>query len=523
MSTSESEYRIGIDVGGTNTDAVVMAGRQVLGWAKLPTTRDVTTGIVAALSEVLEEVGIDRRLVGAVMIGTTHFTNAVVQRLGLDSVAIFRLCGPATRSLPPLVDWSPELRDAVKGYVALLPGGFEFDGQPIEAFDEQAVRVACRHAANLGLTSVAVSSVFSPVNGAHENLARQIIQEEIPGSAVSLSHEIGRLGLLERENATVMNACLRDLGRKTITAFRHSLAEFGLECPLYLAQNDGTLMSAEYAEAFPVYTFASGPTNSMRGAAFLSGIQDGIVVDIGGTTTDVGVLVHGFPREASAEVEIGGVRTNFRMPDVFSFGLGGGSFVRKTAANGGISVGPLSVGYELTSKALVFGGDTLTATDISVAGGLADIGERKRLQGLDQEVIRSGLNEMRRLVEEGIDRTKLSRGDVPVVLVGGGSILVGSQLNGAAEVIRPDHYQVANAVGAAIAQISGEVDRVASLAEVSRSDALAAAKAEAGERAITAGADPATIRIVDVEDIPLAYLPSNATRIRVKAVGELKQ
>ncbi|HLB48269.1 MAG TPA: hypothetical protein VJL59_14790, partial [Anaerolineales bacterium] len=108
------------------------------------------------------------------------------------------------------------------------------------------------------------------------------------------------------------------------------------------------------------------------------------------------------------------------------------------------------------------------------------------------------------------------------ILVGGGSILVSERLAGASEVLHPPHYQVANAVGAAIAQISGEVDRVVSLAEVGRNEALAAAKQEAADRAIAAGADPATIHIVDVEDIPLAYLPSSATRVRVKAVGELR-
>ena len=87
-------------------------------------------------------------------------------------------------------------------------------------------------------------------------------------------------------------------------------------------------MSADFAEQYPVLTFASGPTNSMRGAAFLSGLKDAMVVDIGGTTSDVGALTHGFPREASVAVDIGGVRTNFRMPDVYSFGLGGGSLVR---------------------------------------------------------------------------------------------------------------------------------------------------------------------------------------------------
>ena len=113
-------YRIGIDVGGTNTDAVIMRDREVIDWAKKPTTQDVTTGIVAVLSEVLAQTGIERGLVDAVMIGTTHFTNAVVQRRELTPVAVFRLCGPATRSLPPMIDWPPDLRDVVKGYVALL-------------------------------------------------------------------------------------------------------------------------------------------------------------------------------------------------------------------------------------------------------------------------------------------------------------------------------------------------------------------------------------------------------------------
>jgi N-methylhydantoinase A/oxoprolinase/acetone carboxylase beta subunit len=241
------------------------------------------------------------------------------------------------------------------------------------------------------------------------------------------------------------------------------------------------------------------------------------------------------------------------MPDVYSFGLGGGSIVTdrrplmpphpvasvhdedtapEGAADGGdastvggrssaVTIGPLSVGYELTSKARVFGGPVLTATDIAVAGGRAEIGDRGRVAALDPTLVTAGLDAMQRRVEEAIDRMKVSREPVPVILVGGGSILVSEAFDGVSEVQRPPHYQVANAVGAAIAQISGEVDRVVSLREASRDEALAAAKQEAAERAVAAGADPATIQIVEVEDIPLAYLPSNATRVRVKAVGEL--
>ena len=155
-----------------------------------------------------------------------------------------------------------------------------------------------------------------------------------------------------------MNACLRDLAKLVVDAFRAALDACGVKGRFYLTQNDGTLMDAAYAERFPVLTFASGPTNSIRGAAFLSGVAEAIVVDVGGTTTDVGALHKGFPRQATVAVEVGGVRTNFRMPDVFSFGLGGGSLV--VDGPGGVTVGPTSVGYKLTKEALVFGGSTLT-------------------------------------------------------------------------------------------------------------------------------------------------------------------
>ena len=124
----------------------------------------------------------------------------------------------------------------------------------------------------------------------------------------------------------------------------------GIHAPLYITQNDGTLISADYAARFPVLTFGSGPTNSMRGAAFLTGLQDAIVMDVGGTTTDVGALVHGFPRESSIAVDVGGVRTNFRMPDILSIGLGGGTRIRLDRPARTLRVGPDSVGYRSPKK-----------------------------------------------------------------------------------------------------------------------------------------------------------------------------
>lgn len=511
--------RIGIDVGGTNTDAVLMDGNDVLAEVKTPTTADVTSGIVTAIRSLLSERDVDIADVQAVMIGTTHFTNAVVEAKRLVPTAAVRLGLPATQALPPMVDWPDRLRQALGNHTYLCHGGHEFDGREISPLDPDELRRVAADIGAKGIRSIAISSVFSPVNAEFEQRACEILTEELPGAPVSLSHEIGRIGLLERENATIMNACLRDLAVQIVEAFHAALAEFGIEAPVYLSQNDGTLMSVDYAERYPVATFASGPTNSMRGAAFLSGLRDCAVVDIGGTTSDVGILTHGFPREASVAVEIGEVRTNFRMPDVLSLGIGGGSLVR---TDGDVTVGPDSVGYELTSRALVFGGDTFTATDAAVAAGLAEIGDHGRVASLDGDLPERTLRVIETRISEAVDRMKTSPNPMPVVVVGGGSILLRDQVAGASELVKPNHFAVANAIGAAIAQVGGEVDRIFSLERLSREQALEQAKEEAVEKAVDAGASAETVHIVDVEEVPLAYLPSNATRIRVKAVGELE-
>jgi N-methylhydantoinase A/oxoprolinase/acetone carboxylase beta subunit len=334
-----------------------------------------------------------------------------------------------------------------------------------------------------------------------------------------MSKDIGRHGLLARESAAIMNASLLSLADRTVAAFGKALATAGITCPFYITQNDGTLMAADVVRAFPVLTFASGPTNSMRGAAFLTGLKDAVVVDVGGTTSDVGSLSHGFPRQASTTVDIGGVRTNFRMPDVFSIGLGGGSLVLNGASE--ITVGPKSVGYRVREEALCFGGATLTATDIAVASGKADVGEKALVETLDSKLVKAAAAKINSMLEACVERSRISSSPVPVIAVGGGSILMPERI-GDLEVIRPDNFAVANAVGAAIAQISGETDRVFSLVEGrTRESALAEAEAEAREKAIAAGALPETLEVIEREDMPLAYLPGNATRIHVKVVGEM--
>ncbi|TCC17404.1 hydantoinase/oxoprolinase N-terminal domain-containing protein [Kribbella speibonae] len=513
--------RIGIDVGGTNTDAVLLDGTTVLAANKSATSADVTAGIIDTLDRLQAERSFDPAQVQAVMIGTTHFINALIEARRLAPTAALRLGLPATASLPPLVDWPERLVEAISGRSYLAHGGHEFDGRHIAELDPDELR---RHAADMvahGVRSVAISSVFSPVSNEFELQAAEILRSELGDDvAISMSHEIGRIGLLERENATIINAALRELAASIVDGLSGAVAGHGISAPLYLSQNDGTLMDVDFARRYPVATFASGPTNSMRGAALLSGLDTCAVVDVGGTTSDVGVLTHGFPREATTEVDVAGVRTNFRMPDVLSIGIGGGSLV--ASDNDLVTVGPRSVGYRLTEEALVFGGRTLTATDIAVAAGRADVGDADAVADLDPTLVKAALARVAADIADAVERMRTSPDPLPVVAVGGGSILLPDDLPGSLAVHRPDHFAVANAIGAAIAQVGGEVDRVYAIDPGRRDAVVDEARQEAVDRAIAAGADPAAVRIVDFDEVPIPYLPGNATRIRCKAVGDLR-
>ncbi|GAA0469391.1 hydantoinase/oxoprolinase family protein [Alkalibacillus silvisoli] len=516
-------YRIGIDVGGTHTDAVVLDQHfNVITETKEPTTEDISTGIYNAVKNILNSSDVPKEKIHYAMLGTTHCTNAIVERKRLNHVAVIRIGAPATLGIKPLVGVPDDLRRILGQHVYLINGGHEFDGREIADLDtEKLYEIA--HELKGKVDSVAITSVFSPVSTEHELEAQRILHEVLGEEvALSLSSEIGSVGLLERENATILNAAVVKVARNTANGFINALKEEGVEAKVFFGQNDGTLMSVEYTVKYPILTIACGPTNSIRGASYLTNQSNALVVDVGGTTTDIGVLVNSFPRQSSLAVEIGGVRTNFRMPDITSIGIGGGTIVRQNQDRT-VTLGPDSVGYRLQEEAYVFGGNTLTTTDIMVAKGLAKVGDPSLVSQLDSELINQAYQTLVNKVEEAIDRMKTSAEPIPVILVGGGSILLPDQLKGASSVHRPNHFGVANAIGSAIAQVSGQIERVFSLDELGREETLELAKKMAKDEAINAGASPDDLEIVDFEDVPLAYLPGNATKIRVKAAGTLAE
>ncbi|AET38521.1 uncharacterized protein Ecym_3002 [Eremothecium cymbalariae DBVPG len=548
--TSNRKLRVGVDVGGTNSDLVVVdpyrlhePDRGILAWHKSVTTEDISEGIEKAMRTVLDTPlnDIKKEDIVSLTIGTTHFINAVIERdtSRLEKVAVLRLCGPYAESLPPFGDFPDDLEEIINGYIANVDGGSQVDGADIRPLDEEGIRRHCMEIKKLGIHAVAVVATFSNLNNTHELRAEKIIKEEIPGIEVVLSHTISSIGFVERENAAILNASIRRFGRKIISSFVRATRKIGLNCSVLLSQNDGTVLSAKDALEATIRTFCSGATNSMKGAAILcSGDpevrnHDVIVCDIGGTTTDVGQLLSsGFPRESATYSYVGGVKMNFSMPHVLSVGLGGGSIVRYD--NNSVTVGPDSTGADIVTDSILFGGNVTTASDLAVAcivdsdgvealGNSYNMGDPLAVQNrFDSKSKKLFQDLISQKLELAIDRMKTSPDPIPVIFVGGGSYLAPPVIKGASKVIRPPFYQVANAIGAALAAISADSHEVKILKdEVSEKEqAINNLLDKAKSTAISKGALPESIRVANVVFEAVPYV-DNFYSLQVKVVGEV--
>ena len=505
-----ADLRLAITVEDTNLDAVALDARdRIVARVKMPRGRDADGDLYAAVRHVARTGGVRAARISRVMLGSRAPLEAVVARRDLCRTAVVRIGAPLTAAVPPLSTWPADLREAVSAGEAIIGGGARFDGDAGAPLDTDALAAFLAGIAGDAQT-VAVASVFSPVAPEHELAAAEVVRREL-GAAIpiSLSHEIGSLGLLDRENATVLNAALVGVAAQLAAVLRRALERHRIDAELFFGQNDGTVMALEPALRFPVLMIGSGPASAMRGAAWLSGVTGGVVVDIGGARADVGILVNGFPREAPAPIRVAGVRTSFRTPDVISLPFGGGTVVAPGTAIAG------SVPDE---QALVFGGETATLIDAAVAAGRVVLGSRA-LTLRQRRTLAGALAPVDAQLADAVDRIKRAPHDVALVAVGGASGLVPSDLPGVDEVIVPGDGDVAGAVGLAIAPAGGQADRIFRNRPADRDHAIAAAREEALARAIHAGADPDRVEVVAVNEVPLAYMHDPAIRIRVKAAG----
>jgi N-methylhydantoinase A/oxoprolinase/acetone carboxylase beta subunit len=451
--------RLGLDVGGTNTDAALVDGQSVVAVAKAPTTSDIAHSIATAIRALGTATRLPPADITAVMVGITHFTNVVASPAALSRTAAIRIGLPATAGLPPLTEWPAGLKKAVGGLGYLCHGGHDYRGQAYTDFDDAEFLGIVDRALSAGATAFAISSVFSPVNLTFELRAAELLRRRAPDAPVSLSHEIGGLGIIQRENATIVNAALQRLAADVSRELVATVRDAGIAAPVYLSQNDGTVMGIEYARNYPVATFGAGVTNALRGAAHLAGEESCIVIDIGGFVASVGVVEKSAPQTVVGGRRVAGIEMNFRMPDIVT-----------VPAPPGAAHGEISPEY------------------------------RDRL-----------LRAVRR-VRGPVDHR-------PVVVVGGGAAGIRRTSLPGIPVHRPHHYASANAIGAAVSDVSSEVVRIVPISAESRGAVLQQVCRDALDRVVAAGADPADARVTETEESSLSYFRGNTARIRAKAVG----
>lgn len=505
-------YVIGIDIGGTNTDGVLVDDQEtIIDATKTPTTDDISIGFSTVLQKLL--VNIAPKDIEGIFIGTTHATNAILQAKDLYRVGVIRIAGQKPDTLPVGFAWPQNLKTSVIAGVETINGGFECHGGAITPFSKEEATQAIKNLLEKNVESLAVIGVFAPLNGEHENEVASLIKT-IAGFdfPVSLSHEIGGIGFIERENSTVLNASLKRVMKQGFEKLQIICKDLGLTCSLMITQNDGSLITMSRAINYPVLTISAGPTNSFIGGVKLARLNSAIVIDIGGTSTDIGVIQNGFPLRSVNVSNIGGVFLNFPMPDVFSIALGGGSFIHLNEQE--VEIGPESAAKHILKESFAFGGNRLTLTDAALLLGHHNIPNgNPNLVPIHPTMGLKIFNLVKKKIETLL--TKIRKTDLPIIFVGGGAALLPL---GLIDGQTPKYFDVANAYGAALAEISGTIDTIVSLKD--RDMILKELLNKSKQIAIDNGANPSSLRLVDQQIIPYHYVPNQMARVIIRVSGK---
>ncbi len=331
-------YFLGVDTGGTYTDAVILdeAENRILGKAKALTSRhDLAVGIGQAVDAAIGAAGISAAEVALVSLSTTLATNALVEGQGARVALVFIGfdAGDLGRG---------GLTEALKGDPVLhLAGGHTHAGTEAKPLDLGALETGARALAG-DVSGFAVASSFATRNPAHEIAARDLIRR-VTGRPVTCSHELSaNLNGPKRALTAVLNARLIGMIDRLVAACERHLAAVGIDAPLMVVRGDGALISAAMVRERPIETILSGPAASIVGARWLTGASDALVSDIGGTTTDVALLRGGLPEIDPEGARVGGFRTMVEAVAMRTTGLGGDSELHLVTEGltGGLRLGP---------------------------------------------------------------------------------------------------------------------------------------------------------------------------------------
>jgi N-methylhydantoinase A len=455
---------IGIDVGGTTTDAVVVDGNAVVKTAYVPTDHDnLLNCMLMAMDELVR--GIDTKKIERVVLSTTLITNMIAEGK-TDPVALVLIPGPGTNP-----------KDYALGESIVLDGAIDFRGKEIDVLREPQIKEAASKIKAQGKSRVAVVGKFCQRNHSHELKAGEILASALPGSRIELGHRVsGQLNFPRRAATTLLTAATKDRYAQFAGDVARALKERRISAPVYILKADGGTLPLDKSVEMPVETIFSGPAASIMGVmALTEPSQTSVVVDIGGTTTDLALILSGKPLLSAKGARVGSLLTHVRAFAVKSVAIGGDSAV--TVNGGSLAVGPHRDG-----SPLCMGGRGPTPTDALRVLGMSKIGDavlaERAMQKVGDMLGCNSKQAAQKVVDAVVDKIVLEVNEMfrewelepayriweimskeaisaqNVVGVGGGAPplvpLVAARLGAAAIV--PKYAPVANAIGAAVAR-----------------------------------------------------------------------
>lgn len=471
--------RLGIDVGMHNVHAALVDGQSVLAAAQVEAHDDRMRAIATAITDVLRAAGSVPAEIGAIVVGTAIASNALADTPDLGRVAVVRIGGPSTAAIRPMAGWPNRVAELIDAGSVLIDGGFDLSARPIAPLDERALIDFFSGLANpIGALAervgVAISSTFSEMSPAHELRARELGRQRLgPATRIVTSHEIGGVGLIDRENATVLNAALMDAMDAFLMSIRLLLEELDLgHAVLACSHNDGSAMVAEYAQGLPVFTVASATATVARGASVLSGHSDGVMVHTSDNEVEVCTITGGSAAETMLEASISGVRVRHRSAHAMR--------LARPGADGA------PVDFSLRLRA-------------ALQEALSQVPRFETAFQKDQPVA---------LVSVGEAHAQFER-------------LLGSLIPGMPTPQHPQFAESATAIGAACAPVHGTAEAIVELGREDSTKLHAQLELRARRQAIRAGADPSSVRMLEAVETPLSYFSEPMARFSVRAVGTL--
>jgi N-methylhydantoinase A len=376
-------YRLGVDVGGTFTDVLLLEETTGTTFrAKTPSTpADQSIGVLNGIAKVCAEAEIEPSEIGQVLHGTTVATNAILQgrgaRVGLVTTDGFRQVLQIARSFVPggLAGWiiwpKPEPLAALENTVEVV-GRLASDGSEITPLDEEQARAQLRRLAGAGIEALTISLINSYANDAHEKQVAAWAESELPGIPVSISSQVlPEMREYERTLTTVANSYVQPEVSRYVRNLDRSLQEKGITAPLSILRSDGGLVQSAKAAESPVSLLLSGPAGGVTGAVWFAeqaGYSDFLTFDMGGTSTDVALVLGGEPR-IGRETKVGDLAVRATSVDVRTVGAGGGSIAHVPELTKALRVGPQSAGADPGPAAYSNGGTEPTVTDANVVLG----------------------------------------------------------------------------------------------------------------------------------------------------------